>query len=257
MRRRGWLAALPTLLACLAQAGEIPLPERRSGTDFLSPPLRAMQADDLANPGMLWVLDGERLWHEPAADGTSCAGCHGSAGTAMRGVAARYPAYDEVSGRPVDLAGRIELCRQRHQAAPAFGRESDELLGLAAYVAHQSRGLPVAPAADPRLDPFRRNGERLFEQRLGQLDLSCADCHDRHWGQKLGGATIPQGHPNGYPLYRLEWQALGSLQRRLRGCMAGVRAEPFAPGAPELVDLELYLMTRAAGLPIESPAVRP
>ena len=68
---------------------------------------------------------------------------------------------------------------------------------------------------------------------------------------------IPQGHPTGYPVYRLEWQSLGSLQRRLRGCMTGVRAEPFAYGADELVALELFLMERAAGMTVETPAVPP
>ncbi len=50
---------------------------------------------------------------------------------------------------------------------------------------------------------------------------------------------------------------MGSLTRRLRNCMAGVRAEPFAAGAPEWVELELYLAQRARGMPIETPAVRP
>ena len=68
---------------------------------------------------------------------------------------------------------------------------------------------------------------------------------------------IPQAHPTGYPVYRLEWQSLGSLQRRLRSCMIGVRAEPYAYGAPEAVALELYLMVRAGGMRIETPAVRP
>ena len=74
---------------------------------------------------------------------------------------------------------------------------------------------------------------------------------------RLGGSPIPQAHPTGYPIYRLEWQGLGSLQRRLRACMSGVRAEPFAWGAPELVELELYLARRARGMPLETPGVRP
>ena len=94
-------------------------------------------------------------------------------------------------------------------------------------------------------------------QRLGQLDLACSDCNEARAGQRLGGSPIPQAHPTGYPIYRLEWQGLGSLQRRLRGCMTGVRAEPFATGAIEWVELELFLATRAAGLPVETPAVRP
>ena len=66
----------------------------------------------------------------------------------------------------------------------------------------------------------------------GQLNLSCAQCHDDNWGKRLAGSVIPQAHPNGYPIYRLEWQSVGSLQRRLRNCIFGMRAEPFAFGAP-------------------------
>jgi len=43
----------------------------------------------------------------------------------------------------------------------------------------------------------------------------------------------------------------------LRNCIVGMRAEPYDYGAPEYVSLELYLMWRARGLPIEAPAVRP
>jgi sulfur-oxidizing protein SoxA len=237
---------------------EIPAKDRRSGFDLMSPQTQAMQADDTSNPGMFAVIEGERLWKAPqGTGGKSCASCHRNAEQSMRGVAARYPAFDEATKRPVDLAGRINRCREKQQSAPLLARDSDELLALTTYVAHQSRGMPVTPAADPRLQPFRDQGRRWFEQKLGQLQLSCASCHDDRWGARLGGSIIPQAHPTGYPLYRLEWQSLGSLQRRLRGCLVGVRAEPFEYGAPEYVDIELFLMSRAAGLKMETPAVRP
>jgi sulfur-oxidizing protein SoxA len=232
--------------------------EKLSGFDFMTPETQALQADDISNPGMLWVLQGEQLWQQPQGRADiACAGCHGDAVQTMRGVAARYPAYEEATGRPIDLAGRVNSCRATRQKAEPLAPESEALLALTAYVAHQSRGMPITPASDARLTPFRDNGQRLFQNRIGQLDLSCAACHDGNWGKRLGGSVIPQAHPTGYPLYRLEWQAVGSLQRRLRNCMIGVRAEPFAFGAPELIDLELYLMERARGLAIETPAVRP
>ncbi|MES2992688.1 MAG: sulfur oxidation c-type cytochrome SoxA [Pseudomonadota bacterium] len=247
------LAAM--LLATAATAATDP---RRSGYDDMTPQLQAMQRDDAANPAMLGVADGAALWQRaPAAGQPSCASCHGDAAVAMRGVAARYPAFDAARDRPVTLAQRINACRVDRQRAPALAPESEALLGLEAFVAMQSRGLPIAPPADARLQPHRARGEALFNQRMGQLDFSCAQCHDDHAGRRLGGATIPQAHPTGYPIYRLEWQGLGSLQRRLRSCMTGVRAEPFAPGAPEWVELELYLAQRAAGMKIETPAVRP
>ena len=175
----------------------------------------------------------------------------------MRGVAARYPAFDDrwATGRPGPAHQPVP--RRAAARAPPLGAESHELLALETFVAHQSRGLPIAPPDDPRLAPSRDRGRTLWRQRIGQLDLACAQCHDDNPGRRVGGSVIPQGHPTGYPIYRLEWQGVGSLQRRLRGCMSGVRAEPFAYGAPELVDLELYLASARARLAIDTPGVRP
>ena len=236
----------------------IPPGERRSGYEFMSRETRAMQDDDVTNPGMLWVLDGEALWNrKDGAAGRACADCHGDARAGMKGAAARHPAWDAASGRPINLEQRINACRVGRQRASPLAHESRDLLALTAYVARQSRGMPVDVAIDDRTQPYLDAGRATFTRRQGQLNLACAQCHDERWGQKLAGSTIPQAHPTGYPLYRLEWQSLGSLQRRLRNCMIGMRAEPYAYGAPEFVDLELYLMWRARGMPFEAPAVRP
>jgi sulfur-oxidizing protein SoxA len=135
--------------------------------------------------------------------------------------------------------------------------DSRELLALSVFVGLQSRGLPIDVDTSGAAAPSHDAGRRLFFQRFGQLDLSCAQCHDERWHRKLGGVRIPQAHPTGYPIYRLEWQGMGSLARRLRNCMTGVRAEPFAPDSQEYIDLELYLKARAKGLSVETPAVRP
>jgi sulfur-oxidizing protein SoxA len=246
------VAAIPVL------ATEIPQAERRSGFSFMTPETQSMQNDDTANPGMLFVLDGEALWKSKAgAAGNACADCHDDARASMKGVAARYPAFDKALGRPVNLEQRINLCRANHQQAAPFAYESRELLALTAFVARQSRDMPIVAGTDPQLVPFIAKGRELFTQRQGQLNLGCANCHDDNWDKHLAGSAITQGHPTGYPLYRLEWQSLGSLQRRLRGCLTGIRAQAYEYGAPELVELELYLMSRARGMPIETPAVRP
>ncbi len=223
----------------------------------MAPETRAMQDDDTANPGMFWVLDGESLWTRKAGNGKACADCHGDAKDSMKGVAARYPAYSPAQTRPINIEQRINICRTEQQQAQPFAFESKELLALTAYVGRQSRGLPIEIADDARTRPSLDNGRALFTRRQGQLNLSCAQCHDDNWGGKLAGSPLPQGHPTGYPLYRLEWQALGSLQRRLRNCLTGMRAVAEPLGAPELVDLELYLMWRARGMRMETPAVRP
>jgi sulfur-oxidizing protein SoxA len=162
-----------------------------------------------------------------------------------------------VAGKLVNLEQRINACRVERQKAAPLAYESKELLALTAYVGRQSRGLPIAIDADAALQPYIDAGRARFERRQGQLNLACSQCHDDNWGKSLAGTPIPQAHPTGYPLYRLEWQSLGSLERRLRNCMIGVRAEPYAYGAPEMVELELYLMWRARGMKLETPAVRP
>jgi sulfur-oxidizing protein SoxA len=251
-------AALAVAIAAAAVAGEIPASERRSGYDFMSRETRAMQDDDTANPGQLWVLEGATLWtRKTGAAGRACADCHGDARTSMKGVAARHPAFDAGKGRPVTLEQRINACRADRQQAPPLAWESRELLALSAYVARQSRGVPIEIAIDERTQPFLDAGRATFHRRQGQLNLACSQCHDDHWGRRLAGNVIPQAHPTGYPLYRLEWQSLGSLQRRLRNCLVGMRAEPYEFGAPEFVELELFLMWRARGMKMEAPAVRP
>jgi sulfur-oxidizing protein SoxA len=224
----------------------------------MTPDTKAIQNDDTANPGMLWVLDGEKLWKSKAGDtAKACVDCHDDARVSMKGVAARYPAFDKELGRPVNLEQRVNLCRTRHQQATTLPYESRDLLALTAYIAQQSRGVAIASGADPQLEPFVTKGRQLFMQRQGQLNLGCTNCHDDNWDRHLAGSAITQAHPTGYPLYRLEWQSLGSLQRRLRSCINGIRAQAYDYGAPELVELELYLMSRARGMPMEAPAVRP
>lgn len=250
------LAAL--LVAGAAGATEIPPAERRSGYSFMTADTKAMQDDETANPGMLWVLDGEALWKRKIGSANkACADCHSDAQASMKGVAAHYPVFDKALGRPVDLEQRINLCRTNHQQASPLAYESRDLLALTAFVAQQSRGVPIGTSSDPQLEPFITKGRELFMQRQGQLNLGCANCHNDNWDKRLAGSAITQAHPTGYPLYRLEWQSLGSLQRRLRACMSGIRAQAYDYGAPELVELELYLMSRARGMPMEAPAVRP
>ncbi|WP_235937810.1 sulfur oxidation c-type cytochrome SoxA [Pseudoroseicyclus tamaricis] len=230
---------------------------RVSTYEQMAPELRAMQDDDFSNPGLLWAQTGEELWAEPSgADEVACAECHGAA-EEMAGVAAHYPDWDEESGQAVDLAARINLCRQRHQGAEPLERGSEALLALTTLVALQSRGQPIAPSEAPQMEAVRGQGEALYSTRMGQLNLACATCHDDLAGGRLLAAEIPQAHPTGYPQYRLEWQEMGDLDRRLRNCMVGVRAEPFAAGSQEFVALEAYLKARAVGMEMEAPAIRP
>ena len=100
-RRWSCVAAMVLAVAIGAQAGDIPANQRRSDYELMGPELRQMQDDDAANPGMLWVSDGEALWQRK----------DGSAGQILRRLSRRGGAQHE--GR------RCALPRVRPEARPA------------------------------------------------------------------------------------------------------------------------------------------
>ena len=242
--------------SAVSSASDASKPRLQSSYELMSAENKTMQDDASINPAMFWVGDGDALWNRPSEqNGKSCASCHGDAKKSMRGVATVFPKI--IKGKLQTLEGQINQCRTQAQASMSLAYESKELLALTSYIAYQSKGLPIAVRETSENKSAMQKGRKIFYERMGQLNLSCAQCHEERAGLKLGGAVIPQGHPNAYPIYRLEWQTLGSLQRRLRNCMSGVRAQQFDYGSPEMAQLELFLAARARGLPLESPGVRP
>ncbi|MFM1759311.1 MAG: hypothetical protein RLY75_581 [Pseudomonadota bacterium] len=254
------LRVLPLLVFLLglnsSQALAAPKDTRQSSYHLMTPENRAMQDDANLNPAAFWVMDGHSLWKEKTGNkNVSCASCHGDSGQKMTGVATQFPKMQK--GKLQTLEGQINQCRTSRQESPALAYESKELLALTAFVATQSKGLPIAVLETPQNKKDLQQGRQFFNERMGQLNLSCAQCHQDRAGLKLGGSFIPQGHPTAYPIYRIEWQTMGSLQRRLRNCMSGVRAQQFEYGSQEMAQLELFLMWRARGMPLETPGVRP
>lgn len=228
---------------------------RRSGTLYLSRETRQLQDDEFLNPATFAVERGKALWSSPQpGTALSCASCHDEA--SMRGVAARYPAWDVRLGRVVDLTGRLNDERSRRFGLPPLGYEAPEMLALTAYLGTLSKGMPMAVDVEGPARPWFEEGRAFFFARRGQLNIACAQCHDDLAGHKLRGDTISQGQVNGFPIYRLIWRAVASRHRMFEWCNTSLRAEPHPAGSREYVALELYLAWRGRGLPIETPAVR-
>lgn len=261
--RAALLSVVIGAFACAAfaqpapQGRVIPLDQLKSGLAYTGADVRALQADDFGNPGMLWVERGEKIWNTPAgASGKSCASCHGDAKQSMKGVSVRYPAIDKTSGQLFNIEARINASRARDQQAPPFAPESEDLLAITAFVNMQSRGQPIHVSVEGGARKHFDEGRAFYYTRRGQMNMSCATCHEQNFGRRLFAETISQGQPNDFPIYRLEWQAMGSLHRRFRACLYGVRAELLPVGSPEFLDLELFLAWRAEGLKGEAPGVR-
>ncbi|WP_404383466.1 sulfur oxidation c-type cytochrome SoxA [Caenispirillum salinarum] len=237
--------------------GEYQAGDKRSGYTYAGAETRAMQDDEFQNPAMLWLDTGMSEWEAAAGDaGKACADCHGDAEESMTGVATKYPVYSEETGKMMNLEQRINFCRTENMQAEPYKWESDELLGMTAYVKNQSKGMPVDVSIDGPAKEFWEKGKEFYETRRGQLDLACTHCHIDNAGNVIRAETLSQGQGNGFPLYRLKWQKVGSLHRRFRGCNNNIRADKLPYGSDEYTNLELYVTWRGNGLPIETPAVR-
>jgi sulfur-oxidizing protein SoxA len=229
----------------------------RSGYTYATPATQAIQDDDFANPAFLWVDYGETLWEDVSGEaGKACSSCHGDAEDSMKGVGARYPVYSAELGKPISLEQRINKCRVENMQAEPWKWESRELLGATTYVRHQSRGMPVQVQIDGPMTPFYEKGRAFYFQRRGLLDMACSNCHVDNPGNMIRANLLTQGQSNGFPLYRLKWNGVGSIHRRFRGCNKQVRATPYGYGSDEYVNLELFVAGRGLGLPVETPAVR-
>ncbi len=246
-----------TVMSDETQWGPYQVGEKRSGYTFATAETQAIQDDDFANPAFIWIDDGESLWETAeGTEGKSCASCHGDAAKSMKGVGATYPKYDAEVGKLVNLELRINRERETRMGAKPWKYESLELLAITAFVKNQSRGMPVNVSIDGPAAPFFEKGKEFYYQRRGQLDMACANCHLDYPDTMIRANRLSQGHGNGFPLYRLKWQKLGSLHRRFRGCNSQVRAERYGYGSDEYVNLELFVTWRDQDLPVETPAVR-
>ena len=265
------LAVMGASLVLSACTTEAPNPYGKdvwSGYKTARDGVRAMQDDDFENPGMPWVDAAAEIYNTADGEaGKSCADCHGAPddasggalGIPMKGVGARYPIFDEATQKPINIELRINRCREEQQKAKPFKYESDAMLGMTGLVRMQSRGMPVATTADDPEDKLHaawKAGEEFYYQRRGQLDMSCKHCHEDNAANIIRAETLSQGQSNGFPTYRLKWQKPGSLHRRFRGCNKNIRAEPYAYGSDEYLNLETYLAWRGRGLPVEAPSVR-
>ncbi len=234
-----------------------PLSKIISGFEYRTKETQALQNDEIENPGMLAVERGAQLWSTAeGAAGKSCASCHKDAATTMKSVAATYPKWDAKLGKPVNVEQRINICRTNEMKAEPWKFNTEPLTSMTTFIKAQGKSEPVHVKIDGEMKPWFEKGKALFYQRNGQLDMSCASCHEKHYGQYLRSDYVSQGQINGFPTYRLAAQNMVPVHQRFYGCMFDIRAEPYAPLSDEFLALELYIAYRGTGLPVETPAVR-
>ncbi len=228
-----------------------------SGWRFRAVETQALEMDDFENPGMIAVENAMETWAAvDGSEGKACASCHEDAETSMKGVRAVYPKWNEAAGEIRTLETQINDCRTTRMGAEAWGWNSDSMVDMTALISSVSRGMPMNVAIDGPVASTWEQGKEIYYTRFGQLELSCANCHEDNFGNMIRADHLSQGQINGFPVYRLNNAKLNSIHSRFKGCVRDTRAETFKEGSPEFIALELYVASRGNGLSVEGPSVR-
>jgi len=210
--------------------------------------------------GHLAVEEGEAFVKALSKEEPGFLTCLGEGKSDLKGVATKYPKYDEKLSSTMTVESRVEYC-----AKTTLWREikqgSAPNNAITMYVKAQSTGLPIQVdiQSKPVMEAYRR-GENLFYARVGQLNNACASCHTPQgiMGHKLRGEvpTSPFGDAAAFPAYRFPLAQIESLQQRIGICSRQSRIKPLKPGDPAYVDLEVFLSVLSNGYPITVPAAR-
>ena len=227
-----------------------------SGWHFREDDTQAMQMDTFDNPGMIAVDQAMDAWN--TVEGTaekSCASCH-EGPESLAGVRAVYPKWNAEAGEMRTLAMQVNNCRTEQMGAEAYKYDGAQMTAMEALISVQSRGMPVNVLIDGPAAEYYEKGKEIYYTRYGQLELSCANCHEQNYGNYIRADHLSQGQINGFPTYRLKNAGLVQTHNRFRGCIRDTRAETYAVGSPEFVALELYVASRGNGLSVEGPSVR-
>ena len=227
-----------------------------SGWVFRSNETQALQMDDFENPGMIDVDNAMEAWNNvEGSEGKSCASCHG-APEEMAGVRPVYPKWNDAAEEVRTIAMQVNGCRTEQMGAEEWKYDGGDMLAMEGLLASVSRGMPVNVAIDGPAQYMWEKGRDIYYTRFGQLDLSCANCHEDNYGNNIRADHLSQGQINGFPTYRLKNAKLNGVQSRFRGCIRDTRAETYGVGVEEMIALELYVASRGNGLSVEGPSVR-
>ncbi|MEO8040028.1 MAG: c-type cytochrome [Betaproteobacteria bacterium] len=189
----------------------------------------------------------------PAYSGNvlNCTSCHLDAGrrpwsSPWVGVWGVFPEYRSRNARMNSLQGRIADCFERSLNGKAPPDNSDEMLGMLAYLQWLSRAVPTGKSVTgrgfsrltSRHQPDPVNGRQVYADK-------CALCHGAD-GQGTFGASGEMVYP---PLWGDKSFNIGAGMARLNTAAAFVKANmPFGQGGSlsdeDAIDVAAYFTTQ-------------
>jgi sulfur-oxidizing protein SoxA len=218
--------------------------------------------DPTNNPAVLLAEGAEAQWTAKGPAGKACADCHvGGPGTAMKGVATRYPRFVASYRRVMSIEDFLTV-HGPETTGTAFPAESEANLNLTVLVKMASNGMPVAiDTESPQARAALARGRASFYRRVGERNHACADCHTPEKGANkfLGGrllAEVTTGLTRHFPTWRTSQNQVWDMRKRLQWCMTPLGTNMQAADAIEYAELELYLTSFDVGKVLSVPGIR-
>ena len=241
--RVGALALIVMGMVCAAPATGAP--SAAAPVALKPPPPDAIPTDPLGASirlGLAILTDTQSHAKAYVGNGLNCVSCHLDAGRTayaapLVGLTGMFPEYRGRTGGVESLEQRINDCFKRSMNGRVLPSGSAEMIGLLAYTAWLSQGVPtgtevvgrgfrdiVAPAK-----PDPANGKKLFAQK-------CAACHGAN-GQGTPGAGGAFVFP---PLWGPRSFNTGAGMSRISIAAAFVQAKMPLGAGGTLTDQEAY-----------------
>ncbi len=226
-----------------------------SGWLYRTDETQALEMDDFDNPSFVFIDVALDMFDQvDGTEGKACSSCH-EGPEEFAGLTATMPRVN-ADGKLETTTEVINECRTERMGAEKWKYSGGKMSAMTSLIGLQSRGMKVNVAIDGAVTPFWEKGKELYYTRVGQLDISCAQCHEDNWDVMIRADHLSQGQINGFPTYRLKNAKMNTTHGRFKGCMKNIRAEPYGQGSDEFKALELYVASRGNGLTVETPSVR-
>lgn len=172
----------------------------------------------------------------------------------------KYPHYSEERAQVVTLTQAINECRTSN-GEKAWSTTKGEMADLQAYINYatmeEDKVVNVEINSQAAADAYERGKAYYYTQR-GYLNLSCAECHVQGTGQRVRNEKLSPllGSVTHFPVYRLKWQGMGTLERRMSGCVKDQGQVPPGNTSDEMKELLFFMSYMSNGMKIDGPDIR-
>jgi len=201
------------------------------------------------------IEEGEALYSKQFKNGKSFESCFPD--TTIGGM---YPIFDESRKEVVTIGQAINECLSSN-GEKKWKMTKGNMAKLQAYFAYETmeaeKKVDIKITSTDAAAAYERGKEYYYTQR-GYLKFSCASCHVQGAGKRVRNEKMSQllGQTTHFPVYRLKWSGLGTLERRMGGCIKDEGQVPPKSVSDDMKELLYFMSYMSNDMPVDGPDIR-